>query len=52
MPSDTKLLEHLYERFNARDMEAALATMQREALRAGMSTDATAFATTGHGNGR
>jgi ketosteroid isomerase-like protein len=27
MPSDTELLEHLYDRFNARDMEAALATM-------------------------
>jgi ketosteroid isomerase-like protein len=27
MPSDTGLLEHLYDRFNARDMEAALATM-------------------------
>jgi hypothetical protein len=27
MPSDTELLEHLYDRFNARDMEAVLATM-------------------------
>lgn len=27
MPSDTKLLEHLYDRFNARDMEAALVTL-------------------------
>jgi hypothetical protein len=27
MPSDTELLEHMYDRFNARDMEAVLATM-------------------------
>jgi len=27
MSSETELLEHLYDRFNARDMEAALATM-------------------------
>jgi hypothetical protein len=27
MPSDTELLEHLYDRFNARDLEAVLATM-------------------------
>jgi hypothetical protein len=27
MPSDTELLEHLYDRFNARDMEAVLVTM-------------------------
>jgi ketosteroid isomerase-like protein len=27
MPSDRELLERLYDRFNARDMEAALATM-------------------------
>jgi hypothetical protein len=27
MPSDRDLLERLYDRFNARDMEAALATM-------------------------
>ena len=32
MPSDTKLLEHLYERFNARDMEAVLATMHRDVI--------------------
>jgi hypothetical protein len=32
MPSDTKFLEHLYERFNARDMEAVLATMHREVM--------------------
>ena len=29
MPCDTELLEHLYDRFNARDMEAALATIVR-----------------------
>ena len=32
MPSDTKFLEHLYERFNARDMEAVLATMHRDVM--------------------
>ena len=32
MPSDTKVLEHLYERFNARDMEAVLATMHRDVI--------------------
>jgi hypothetical protein len=32
MPSDTKVLEHLYERFNARDMEAVLATMHRDVM--------------------
>ena len=30
MPNDTELLEHLYDRFNARDMEAVLATMHRD----------------------
>jgi hypothetical protein len=32
MPSDTKLLEHLYQRFNARDVEAVLATMHRDVM--------------------
>lgn len=32
MPSDTELLERLYDRFNARDMEAVLATMQRDVV--------------------
>jgi ketosteroid isomerase-like protein len=32
MPSDTEFLEHLYDRFNARDMEAALATMHRDVV--------------------
>ena len=32
MPSDTELLEHLYDRFNARDMEAVLATMHRDVV--------------------
>lgn len=32
MPSDTELLEHLYERFNARDMEAVLAAMHPEVI--------------------
>ena len=32
MPSDTELLEHLYGRFNARDLEAALATMHRDVV--------------------
>ena len=32
MPSDTEILEHLYDRFNARDMEAALATMHRDVI--------------------
>lgn len=32
MSSDTELLEHLYDRFNARDIEAALATMHRDVV--------------------
>jgi ketosteroid isomerase-like protein len=32
MSSETKLLEHLYDRFNARDMEAALAAMHRDVI--------------------
>ncbi len=32
MPSDTELLQHLYERFNARDMEATLAIMHRDVV--------------------
>jgi len=32
MPSDTELLEHLYDRFNARDMEAVLATMHLDVI--------------------
>lgn len=32
MPSDTELLEHLYHRFNARDMEALLAAMHRDVV--------------------
>ena len=32
MSSATKLLMRLYDRFNARDMEAALATMHREVM--------------------
>ena len=32
MPSDTELLKHLYDRFNARDMEAVLATMHRDVV--------------------
>src|SRR6202022_4877352 len=32
MPSDTELLEHMYDRFNARDMEAVLATMHRHVM--------------------
>jgi hypothetical protein len=32
MPSDTKLLEHLYERFNARDIEAVLAMVHRDVM--------------------
>jgi hypothetical protein len=32
MSSDTGLLERLYGRFNARDMEAALATMHRDVI--------------------
>jgi ketosteroid isomerase-like protein len=30
MPSDRELLERLYDRFNARDMEVALATMHTD----------------------
>ena len=32
MPSDTEILEHMYDRFNARDMEAVLATMHRDVV--------------------
>jgi ketosteroid isomerase-like protein len=32
MSSETKLLELLYDRFNARDMEAVLATMHRDVI--------------------
>jgi len=32
MLSDTELLEHLYDRFNARDMEAVLATMHPDVM--------------------
>jgi hypothetical protein len=32
VPSDTKLLEHLYERFDARDVEAVLAMMHRDVM--------------------
>ncbi len=32
MPSDTELLGRLYDRFNARDMEAVLATMHRDVV--------------------
>jgi ketosteroid isomerase-like protein len=32
MPTDTRLLEYLYDRFNARDMEAVLATMHPDVM--------------------
>jgi ketosteroid isomerase-like protein len=32
VPSDKELLEHLYDRFNARDMEAVLATMHQDVV--------------------
>ena len=32
MPSDTELLAYLYDRFNARDMEALLAHMHRDVV--------------------
>lgn len=32
MSSDTELLKHLYDRFNARDMEAVLATMHQDVI--------------------
>ena len=32
MPSDRELLVHLYDRFNARDMEALLATMHQDVV--------------------
>jgi ketosteroid isomerase-like protein len=32
MSNETKLLKHLYDRFNARDMEAVLATMHRDVI--------------------
>jgi len=32
MPSDRELLEHMYDRFNARDMGAVLAAMHRDVV--------------------
>ena len=32
MPSDKELLEHLYDRFNSRDMEALLASMHPDVV--------------------
>jgi len=32
MPNDTELLKHLYDRFNARDMEAVLAAMHSDVM--------------------
>lgn len=32
MPGNLDLLKHLYDRFNARDVEAALATMHRDVM--------------------
>ena len=32
MPGDIELLKHLYDRFNARDMEAVLATMHPDGV--------------------
>ncbi len=32
MQSDTELLERLYDRFNARDMEAVLAAMHKDVM--------------------
>jgi hypothetical protein len=32
MPSDTELLERVYDRSNARDMEAVLTTMHRDVV--------------------
>jgi ketosteroid isomerase-like protein len=32
MPDDRELLQHLYDRFNARDLDAALATMHRDVV--------------------
>jgi ketosteroid isomerase-like protein len=57
MPSDRELLERLYDRFNARDMEAALATMHPDVtwangLEGGMSAATTASATTGRDSGK
>jgi hypothetical protein len=57
MASDRELLERLHDRFNARDMEAALATMDTDVTWAnglvrGMSAGTTASATTGRDNGK
>lgn len=57
MPSDKELLMRAYDGFNARNMEAVLATMHPDvvwatAWRAGMSMDLTASATTGRDNGQ
>src|SRR5260221_9786073 len=32
MPSDTQILEYLYDRFNARDMEAVLAALHSDVM--------------------
>jgi ketosteroid isomerase-like protein len=32
MPNETELLVHLYDRFNARDMEAVLTTMHQDVV--------------------
>ena len=32
MPSDAELLKHLYDHFNARDMETVLATMHEDVV--------------------
>ena len=32
MPSTTQLLDHLYDRFNARDIDAVLATLHRDVM--------------------
>jgi hypothetical protein len=57
MSSDLKILERLYDRFNARDMEAVLAMMHRNVLwakvwKAGTSTDTTRSAAIGRDSGR
>jgi hypothetical protein len=57
MPNEIELLKHLYERFNARDIEKVLAAMMHEdavwanGMEADMSMGGTAFAATGRASG-
>ena len=49
MSDEVEFLEHVYDRFNARDMETVLAAMHEDVIwaNAAMSGDATKCAATG-----